>query len=278
MIARLDGRVALVTGAGSGIGAASAAALAEAGAAVAVTDVDLPSAEKVAADIAERGQRAIALRLDVAREPQWRDAVATTVARLGTVTVLHSNAALTSLADYAADLGVTELSVEVFDRVIAVNLRGGVLGCKHVLPGMLAAGGGSIVLTSSVKGSTGSAHRTAYSISKAGLDALARAVATGYGKGGVRCNAIAPGIVATEAIDAMPAAQRAALEDAHLTPALGTAADIADAVVFLASGRAAFITGQVLSVDGGLGAHTAALSPPGTRAAAGAPTTGRGHE
>jgi NAD(P)-dependent dehydrogenase (short-subunit alcohol dehydrogenase family) len=276
MEARLDGRVALVTGAGSGIGAASAAALAEAGAAVAVTDIDLAAAEKVATGITERGRRALALRLDVASEPDWRAAVAVATGQLGPVTVLHSNAALTSRADYAADLGVMDLEMAVFDRVIAVNLRGGVLGCKHVLPGMLAAGGGSIVLTSSVKGSTGSAHRTAYSVSKGGLDALVRTVATGYGKAGVRCNAVAPGIVATEAVAAIPPVQRAELADAHLTPELGTPADIANAVVFLASDLAAFITGQVLRVDGGLAAHTAALSPPGTRVAppAAAPTRG----
>ncbi|MDT7658213.1 MAG: hypothetical protein QOF38_2928 [Pseudonocardiales bacterium] len=267
MAAKLAGRVALVTGAGSGIGAASAAALAAAGAAVAVTDVDEAAAAAVAKAVAESGHRALALRLDVASEAQWRRVVAAVTDELGPITVLHSNAALTSHAYYAADLGVVDLSVEVFDRIIAVNLRGAMLACKHVVPGMLAAGGGSIVLTSSVKGSTGSAHRTAYSMSKGGLDALMRAVATGYGKAGVRCNAIAPGIVVTEAIGAVPAAQLAALEDAHLTPSLGTPADIANAVVFLASDDAAFITGQVIDVDGGLTAHTAALSPPGTRQA-----------
>jgi NAD(P)-dependent dehydrogenase (short-subunit alcohol dehydrogenase family) len=130
---------------------------------------------------------------------------------------------------------------------------------------MLAAGGGSIVITSSVKGLTGSTHRTAYSISKAGLDALTRMVATGYGKAGVRCNAIAPGIVATPALDAVPVLQKEALEDAHLTPSLGRPENIADAVVFLASDESAFITGQVVCVDGGLAAHTAALSPPASR-------------
>jgi NAD(P)-dependent dehydrogenase (short-subunit alcohol dehydrogenase family) len=265
MVTTLAGRVSLVTGAGSGIGAASAAALAEAGAAVAVTDIDEAAAAAVAKAIAERGHHAVAHRLDVASEAQWRRVVAAVADELGPITVLHSNAALTSHAYYAADLGVVDLSVEVFDRVIAVNLRGGMLACKHVVPGMLAAGGGSIVLTSSVKGSTGSAHRTAYSMSKGGLDALMRAVATGYGKAGVRCNAIAPGIVLTDAVSAVPADQRAALEEAHLTPSLGTPADIANAVVFLASDDAAFITGQVLDVDGGLTAHTAALSPPGTR-------------
>lgn len=262
---RLDGRVAVVTGAGSGIGAASAAALAEAGAAVAVTDIDLEAAQRVAAAIVDKGHSAVALRLDVADEAAWV-AVLDEVRRvLGPVTVLHSNAALTSPEAYAADLGVVDLDVAVFDRIIAVNLRGGVLGCKHVVPGMVAAGGGSIVLTSSVKGLTGSAHRTAYSISKGGLDALARSVATGYGKGGVRCNAVAPGIVLTDAAASIPAAQRAELEAAHLTPSLGRPEDVANAVVFLASDAAAFITGQVICVDGGLVAHTAALSPAGSR-------------
>jgi NAD(P)-dependent dehydrogenase (short-subunit alcohol dehydrogenase family) len=256
MTGRLDGRVALVTGAGSGIGAASAAALAAEGASVAVTDIDLDSATAVAAEIGGR-----AWRLDVASEAEWIAVVAEVTEALGPVTVLHSNAAWTGAESFGADLLVTDLSVEVFDRVIAVNLRGGMLACKHVIPGMVAAGGGSIVITSSVKGLTGSTHRTAYSISKGGLDALTRMVATGYGKAGVRCNAIAPGIVATPAIDSVPPAQKAALEDAHLTPSLGRPEDIARTVVFLASEDAAFITGQVIRVDGGLIAHTAALSP-----------------
>lgn len=261
----LDGQVALVTGAGSGIGAASAAAMARAGAAVVVTDLDVASARAVADRITADGGRARAFRLDVTQEADWIGALERTSDELGTVTVLHSNAALTTRDAFTGDRGVVELPVELFDQVMAVNLRGGMLGCKHAVPGMLAAGGGSIVLTSSVKGLTGSAHRTAYSVSKGGLDALVRAVATGYGKGGVRCNAIAPGIVATDAIAGVPAEQRRALEDAHLTPRLGRAEDIANAVVFLASEQAAFITGQVICVDGGLAAHTPALSPPGSR-------------
>lgn len=264
MAQRLDGRVALVTGAGSGIGAASAGALAEAGAAVAVTDIDLSAAEAVGAHLQDKGHRAIVVRLDVANEENWSDALEVVQRDLGPVTILHSNAALTSPEAYAADLGVVDLDADVFDRVIAVNLRGGVLGCKYVVPGMVAAGGGSIVVTSSVKGLTGSAYRTAYSISKAGLVALTRMVAAGYGKSGVRCNAVAPGIVMTDAIASIPAAQLAALADAHLTPSLGHPEDIANAVVFLASDAAAFITGQVICVDGGLLAHVAALSPPGT--------------
>jgi NAD(P)-dependent dehydrogenase (short-subunit alcohol dehydrogenase family) len=253
-----------VTGAGSGIGAASARAFADAGASVAVTDIDLAAAQTIAADIRGKGRSAIAVRLDVSKETDWIEALALVRGELGPVTVLHSNAALTSPEAYAADLGVVDLDVEVFDRVIAVNLRGGVLGCKHVVPDMVAAGSGSIVITSSVKGLTGSAHRTAYSISKAGLSALTRMVAAGYGKSGVRCNAVAPGIVMTDGIASIPPTQLAALGDAHLTPALGKPEDIANAVVFLASDAAAFITGQVICVDGGLLAHVAALSPGGS--------------
>lgn len=261
----LDDRIALVTGAGSGIGAASARALAGAGAAVAVTDIDVEAARRVAGEIGATGGRAVPLRLDVSVEEDWVDVLATTARELGPVTVLHSNAALTSPDAYAADLGVTDLAMDVFDRVIRVNLGGAVLGCKHTVGGMVAAGRGSIVVTSSVKGLTGSANRTAYSISKGGLDALVRSVATGYGKAGVRCNAVAPGIVLTGAVGSIPDEQRRALEDAHLTPSLGRPEDVAAAVLFLASDAAAFVTGQVLPVDGGLAAHTPALSPPGSR-------------
>jgi NAD(P)-dependent dehydrogenase (short-subunit alcohol dehydrogenase family) len=261
----LGGRVALVTGAGAGIGSASAAALAGAGAAVAVTDVDHAAATAVAREIAASGGTAAAWCLDVAEEDQWVAVVRAVGDAWGPVTVLHSNAAVTSGPSFLGDRGVVDLDVGLLDRVLAVNLRGAVLGCKHVVPGMCAAAGGAIVITSSVKGSTGSAHRTAYSVSKGGLDSLVAMVATGYGKRGVRCNAVAPGIVATEALAAVPPEHLHALHDAHLTPAAARPADVAASVVFLASDAAAFITGQVLRVDGGLTAHTAALSPPGSR-------------
>jgi NAD(P)-dependent dehydrogenase (short-subunit alcohol dehydrogenase family) len=265
MTDKLAGAVALVTGAGSGIGAASAEALAAAGAAVAVSDLDFPSAQLVAHRIADAGHRAMAVALDVSSETQWLTALDAVTETLGTITVLHSNAALTTREAYHRDLGVIDLDLDLIDSVLNVNLKGGMLACKHVVPGMLRAGGGSIILTSSVKGSTGSSFRTAYSVSKAGLDNLARVVATGYGKRGVRCNAVAPGIVATEALDSVPPEQLSQLTDAHLTPTLGRPVDIANAVVFLASDDARFITGQVLYVDGGLTAHTPALSPTGSR-------------
>lgn len=265
MAGRVRERIALVTGAGSGIGAASSVALAAEGATVIVTDIREDAAHAVAEQIVADGGRATSWALDVASEDDWRTAAQRARADLGLITILHSNAALTSRDAYLGDLGVVDLSMDLFDAVIAVNLKGAVLGCKHVIPGMIDGGGGSVILTSSVKASTGSAYRTAYSVSKGGIESLTRVVATGYGKYGVRCNAVAPGIVVTDATAALPDEQLRALRAAHLTPELGTASDIANAVVYLASDAAKFVTGQVLCVDGGLAAHTEALSPAGAR-------------
>ena len=258
----LSGRVALVTGGGSGIGAASSRALAGAGARVVVTDIDLAAAESVAAGITVAGGHARGLPLDVAEESAWVEAVAEVAAEWGPVTILHSNAAPTGGDFMNRDLDVLNVDVELWRRVLDIALTGGMLACKHTLPGMLETGGGSIIITSSVKGSTGSALRSAYNSSKAGLDALVRTVATAYGKRGVRCNGVAPGIIETPGLrETVPADRMQQLEDGHLLPRLGRPEDIANAVAFLASDAAAFITGQVIRVDGGLTAHTPALSP-----------------
>jgi NAD(P)-dependent dehydrogenase (short-subunit alcohol dehydrogenase family) len=262
----LEGHTALVTGAGSGIGAASAAALARAGASVAVTDIDAESAETVAKQITAAGGTASAYRLDVGDEAAWATCVAAVTEMYGTVTVLHSNAAPTSREFMSRDLDIASMDLGLWRRVIDVALTGGMLACKHTLPGMLDAGGGAIVMTSSVKGVTGSAYRSAYNSAKGGLDALVRTVATGYGKKGVRCNAIAPGIVETPGLrETVPPARMRELEDAHMLPYLGTSDDIAEAVLFLASDASRFVTGQVMIVDGGLTAHAPALSPDGSR-------------
>jgi NAD(P)-dependent dehydrogenase (short-subunit alcohol dehydrogenase family) len=263
----LSGRAALVTGAGSGIGAASAAALAAAGAAVLVTDIDLDAAQTVAGKIEVGGGRAVAARLDVSSAEQWAATIDGPATGFGVpVTVLHNNAAITGGAVMARDLDVLSLDVETWDAVFAVALRGVMLGCRAVLPGMLGAGGGSIVNTSSVKGATGSSLRTAYSTAKGGIDALTRVVATTYGKRGIRCNAVAPGIVETPGLrTTVPAERLTELRDAHLLARLGRPEDIGAMVAFLASDDAAFVTGQVIAVDGGLTAHAPALSAPGTR-------------
>lgn len=263
----LTGRVALVTGAGSGIGAAAARALSAHGAAVAVTDIAGDSAERVAKEIEQGGARAVAHVLDVAAEDAWRKVVARTEAELGPITVLHGNAAPTGGAVMSRDLDVTAMDPGVWDLIMAVVLRGNMLGCKHVIPSMIAAGGGSIVLTSSIKGRVGSSARTAYSVAKGGLDQLVRMVATEYGYLGIRCNGIAPGIIATPGLRETAGDEYVArLQAAHLVPRLGTAEDVAGAVVYLASDASSFMTAHTLVLDGGLSAYVPVMSPQATAA------------
>jgi NAD(P)-dependent dehydrogenase (short-subunit alcohol dehydrogenase family) len=253
---RLAGKVAIVTGAASGIGRATALRMAREGAAVLVADLNGAGASAVAEEIAAAGGRAAGHAADVAEEASVVAMVEAAVAHFGGLDILHNNAAASDPALMSRDGDVADLEVAVLDRTLAVNLRGPMLGCKHAIPRMLARGGGAIVNTSSASGRVGDPVRTAYGVSKAGLDSLTRYVATQYGKRGIRCNSIAPGVIATPALAAnVPPEMIAIYERSHLTPRLGRPEDIAAAVVFLASDDAAFITGQTLGVDGGLLAH-----------------------
>ena len=253
---KLEGRIAIVTGAASGIGRATALALAAEGAAVLVADVDEGGAVAVAEEIARRGGRASAQRADVAEERSVAAMVAAAVERYGGLDILHNNAAAVDSALMSRDGEITTMEVEVWQRTLAVNLLGPALGCKHAIPRLLERGGGAIVNTSSAAGKVGDLTRSAYGASKAALESLTRHVATQYGKRGIRCNAIAPGVIATPALAAhVPPAQLALYERSHLTPRLGRPEDVAAAVVFLASDDGAFVTGQTLRVDGGLLAH-----------------------
>lgn len=259
----LTGRVALVTGAGSGIGAATARTLAIHGAAVVVTDLVGDSADRVAKGIEQTGGRAVAHVLDVASEDAWMAVVARTEAELGPITVLHGNAAPTDGAVMNRDLDVLNIEGDLWDFMMTVVLRGNMLGCKHVIPSMISAGGGSIVLTTSIKGRVGSSARTAYSVAKAGLDQFVRMIATEYGRFRIRCNAVAPGIISTPGLRETAGEEYVAkLLAAQLIPRLGTAEDIAAAVAYLASDASSFMTAQTLVIDGGLSAFVPVMSPP----------------
>jgi NAD(P)-dependent dehydrogenase (short-subunit alcohol dehydrogenase family) len=252
-MARLAGKACIVTGAGSGIGRAAAHALAREGAWVLVVDIDAASAQKVAGEI---GPSALPCTADVSDEPSVRRMVQAAVDGFGGVDVLHNNAADSSAATMGRDGDLLELDAAVWDRAFAVNARGVMLGCKHAIPSMLARGGGSIINTSSVASLRGDAHRAAYGASKGAVNALTLYVATMYGKRGIRCNAIAPGVIRTPALDQnVPREALAVFESNTLVPRLGLPEDVAQCVVWLASDASAFVTGQVLRVDGGTMSH-----------------------
>jgi NAD(P)-dependent dehydrogenase (short-subunit alcohol dehydrogenase family) len=248
----LDGKVAIVTGAARGIGAACAAELARRGAAVVVADIDGEGASVHASAIEASGGNAIGLEIDVAEEASIVSMIDAAAKTFGGVDILHSNAAATSAS--VQDRDITEMSVEMWDLTMAVNLRGAFLGAKHSIPRMLERGGGVIVNTSSGAGTLAEGVRLAYGASKAAIDSLTRGIAVQYGKRNIRCVAVAPGItLADEAVAALEGTDwLEVMRRNHLTPYLGVPDDIAQLVAFLVSDDARFITGSVHAIDGGI--------------------------
>jgi NAD(P)-dependent dehydrogenase (short-subunit alcohol dehydrogenase family) len=246
---RFDGRVAIVTGGGSGIGAATARRLAAEGASVGVADIRADAAWSVASSIGGLG-----LHCDVSDEKSVSAALDELLERYGRLDVAHSNAAVLTPEVYGRDQGLADMDVEVWDRTMAVNLRGAMLVVKHAAARM--GSGGAIVVTSSVSGLVGNTHHPAYGTSKAALTGFIRYAATTYGSRGIRCNAIAPGLVMTEVARAAMSAERLAEKAAErVLPWQTEPDDVAALVAFLASDEARCITGQTIVVDSGITAH-----------------------
>jgi NAD(P)-dependent dehydrogenase (short-subunit alcohol dehydrogenase family) len=253
---RVEGKVAIVTGAASGIGAATAQLLAEHGATVVVADIDEQRAEEHAATIRAAGHRAHAMAFDLGDEASIAVLIERTVSELGGLDVLHNNAAAVMLAA-TQDGPVGAADATVWDDTMRINARGTALAIKYAAPQMVARGGGSIINTSSGAGSLGDLGHAAYAASKAAINAITMYAATEFGKQGVRVNAIAPGLILTPGTLASGHAD--ALLDIMianmLTTRAGTPLDIAYMVLYLASNESDYVTGQVFAVDGGIGAH-----------------------
>jgi NAD(P)-dependent dehydrogenase (short-subunit alcohol dehydrogenase family) len=258
-MARLEGKVAIITGAGSGIGEATARLMVREGASVVVADINGTEAERVVGQLGS----GLAVEVDVSDEPSVMRMVESAVESFGGLDVLHNNA--TDSSTNALDTDIVTLDMAVFDRLVAVNLKGQFMGCKHAIPHMLARGGGSIINTASIDGFVGRGVRAAYGASKAGVVLLTKSVASQYGARGIRCNAVAPGFTLTPGAvgNAPPEYVQASLA-LYPMPRLCEPDDVANAVVFLASDEAAYINATTLMVDGG-----ATVYMPSTKSAGG---------
>jgi NAD(P)-dependent dehydrogenase (short-subunit alcohol dehydrogenase family) len=248
---RLEDRVILVAGAGA-IGRELARRYAEEGACVVVGDLDAAEAAASAEVIRERGGRALSVHLDGSNEESIKAGIALCRERCGGLDGLHVNFAL--FEDNFADIGVQELPIETFDRVMAVNMRGHFLCTRHALPELIARGGGAILYTSSIAAYIAGPQRVAYAMSKSAVLALMRHVASRHGRDGIRANAIAPGFIKRpEQEDVFtPEVIERATSLAMIKSRIGEPADVASLSALLMSDEGAYITGQSIAVDGGV--------------------------
>ncbi|HEY1639857.1 MAG TPA: SDR family NAD(P)-dependent oxidoreductase [Streptosporangiaceae bacterium] len=250
----LRGQVALVAGASRGIGAATAEAFAAAGAAVVLGARDLTALQAVAGRIEAAGGRALAVRSDVADAGSMRDLVSQAVTAYGRLDAAFNNATAGPMPAPLAEIDPAE-----FDQGIATNIRGTFLGMKFQIPALLASGGGAIVNMASYAGLTGIANLAAYVAGKAGIIGLTKVAALDYADQGIRVNVVAPGPILTHHLAAAgPEAQRMAGLSVPMRRT-GTAAEVAQTVLWLCSAQSSFITGTVIPVDGG---QAAGSKPP----------------
>ena len=249
---RLKGKIALITGAAQGLGAAIAKRFSEEGASVVICDLNAEIGASTVAEIEGKGGVAAFVRLDVAKEQDWIDAMAAVVAKFGRLDVLVNNAGINIREP------IEEMAAANFDMMLAINVKGPFLGIKHAIPLMRQSGGGSIINMSSICGLVGHKYTTeAYTVTKGAVTLLTKTVGVRYAKDNIRCNSIHPSTVDTPLVQILfqdPKKKEERLGEVPLGR-LATDQDVANAALYLASDEAAFLNGVALPVDGGLTAY-----------------------
>jgi NAD(P)-dependent dehydrogenase (short-subunit alcohol dehydrogenase family) len=253
----MRGRVALVAGASQGIGAATAEAFAAAGAAVVLAARDIDALTTVASRIEATGGKALAVRTDVSDAGSQRNLIDQALTAFGRLDAAFNNA-----TDGPRPAPLAEIDPTEFDRGIATNIRGTFLGMKYQIPAMLRTGGGTIVNMASRAGLIGVANLAAYVAGKAGIIGLTQVAALDYADQGIRVNVLAPGTILTHHLEAAGEQARRGAAAAAPMGRIGTTAEVADTVLWLCSGRASYITGIVVPIDGG---QNAGVKPPSIR-------------
>jgi 3-oxoacyl-[acyl-carrier protein] reductase len=242
----LMGKIALVTGAAQGIGRDIALALATDGADVAICDVNLDAAQKTAGDIEAKGGKSLALKANVAASADVTAMVDQVVEKFGRIDILVNNAGITR------DGLILRMKDEDWDLVLGINLKGAFLCTKAALKYMSKQRGGTIINIASIVGAMGNAGQANYVASKAGLIGLTKTIAREYANRGITANAVAPGFIDTAMTQALSESVRTELAKQIPLGKLGTPEDVANAVRFLASPWASYISGQVIHVNGGM--------------------------
>lgn len=252
MTGRLSGKVALITGAGSGMGAEAVVRFSREGASVVACDMNLDAVQRVVQTAQAAGGKAIAVAMNVAKEPEVKEGVRAAVKAFGKIDILYNNAGIFPNDDHS----VTDTEEAVWDKVLAVNVKGVYLICKHGIPELLTAGGGSIINVASFVALVGcSVPQDAYTASKGAVIALTKSLAVQFGPKGIRSNAICPGPIETPLLTAWllkePAEKAKRLNRIPMAR-FGTSEDIVNMALYLASDESRWTNGAAMVVDGGI--------------------------
>ncbi|HEX2957527.1 MAG TPA: 3-oxoacyl-[acyl-carrier-protein] reductase [Chitinispirillaceae bacterium] len=242
----LSSKSALVTGAGRGIGKEIAMTLAKAGCDVAISDIDIETASSTAKEIEALGRKSMALKADVSNAKEVETMISSFVEKFGKIDILVNNAGITR------DGLLMRMKEEDWDLVLNINLKSAFLCCKEAVRPMMKARSGKIINIASVVGLMGNAGQANYSASKAGLIGLTKTLAREFAGRAINVNAVAPGFIKTAMTDKLSDAEKLKLSSQIPMQELGSPTDVANAVLFLSSSLSDYITGQVLTVDGGL--------------------------